>query len=51
MNNMDNNINNHDKNNMEYDTFLRTFLKILNKYAPMKKKYWRAKEVRKRNYD
>ena len=39
---------------MEYDIFLRTFLKILDKHAPMKKKYLRAnhatfmtKEVRK----
>ena len=41
-------------NNMEYDIFLRTFLKILDKYVPTKKKYLRAnhatfvtKEVRK----
>ena len=26
---------------MEYDIFLRTFLKILDKYAPMKKKYFK----------
>ena len=39
---------------MKYDIFLRTFLKILDKHAPMKKKYLRAihatfmtKEVRK----
>ena len=45
---------NYDINNMEYDIFLRTSLKILDKYAPVKKKYLRAnhptvmtKEVRK----
>ena len=27
---------------MEYDIFLRTFLKIIGKYGPMKKKYLRA---------
>ena len=32
-------LSNYDINNMEYDIFLRTFLKILNKHAPMKKKY------------
>ena len=39
---------------MEYDIFLRAFFKILEKYAPMKKKYLKAnhatfmtKEVRK----
>ena len=39
---------------MKYNIFLRTFLKILDKHAPMKKKYLRAnhasfmtKEVRK----
>ena len=39
---------------MECDTFLRTFLKILDKYAPMNKEYLRAnhatfmtKEVRR----
>ena len=45
---------NYDINNMEYGILLRTLLKILDKYAPMKKKYLRAnhatfmaKEVRK----
>ena len=45
---------NYDMNNMEYNIYLRTFLKILHKYAPMNKKYLRAnhatfmtKEVRK----
>ena len=32
---------------MEYDTFLRTFLKILDKCAPMKKKYLRANHAKK----
>ena len=51
---MENELSNYDKNNTEYDIFLGTFLKILGKYAPMKKKYLRAnqapfmtKEVRK----
>ena len=30
-------LSNYDINNMVYDIFLRTFLKILDKYAPMKK--------------
>ena len=30
---------------MEYDIFLRKFLKILYKHAPMKKKYLRAKHA------
>ena len=45
---------NYDINHMEYDIFLRGFFKILEKYAPMKKKYLKAnhatfmtKEVRK----
>ena len=45
---------NYDINNMEYDIFLITSLKILDKYAPVKKKCLRAnhptvmtKEVRK----
>ena len=51
---LENELSNYDINNMEYDIFLRTFLKILDKHAPMKKKYLRAnhasfmtKEVRK----
>ena len=39
---LENELSNYDINNMEYDIFLRTFLKILDKHAPMKKKYlWR----------
>ena len=34
---LENELSNYDINNMEYNTFLRTFLKILDKYAPMKK--------------
>ena len=51
---LENELSNYDINNIEYDIFLGTFLKILDKYAPMKKKYLRAnhatfmtKEVRK----
>ena len=36
---LENELSNYDTNNIEYDIFLRTFLKILDKYAPMKKKY------------
>ena len=43
---------------MEYDTFLRTFLKILDKYASMKKKIFEGKPChfydqgsKKSNYD
>ena len=41
---------NYNINNMEYDIFLRTFLKIFDKYAPMKKYIYiwgQTKEVRK----
>ena len=34
---LENELPNYDIKNMEYDTFLRTFLKILDKYVPMKK--------------
>ena len=51
---LENELSNYDINNTEYDNFLGTFLKILDKYAHMKKKYLRAnhatfitKEVRK----
>ena len=51
---LENKLSNYDINNIEYHIFLGTFLKILDKYAPMKKKYLRAnhatfmtKEVRK----
>ena len=48
---LENELSKYDINNMEYDIFLGTFLKILDKYAPMKKKYLMAtfmtKEVRK----
>ena len=51
---LENGLSNYDINSMEYDIFLGTFLKILDKYASMKKKYLRAnhatfmvKEVRK----
>ena len=40
-----NELSNYDINNMEYDIFLRTFLKILDKYAPLKKKSLRANHV------
>ena len=39
---LENELSNYDINNIEYDIFLGTFLKILDKYAPMKKKYLRA---------
>ena len=38
---LENELSNYDINNMEYHTFLRTFLRILDKYTPM------TKEVRK----
>ena len=39
---LENELSNYDINNMKYNIFLRTFLKILDKHAPMKKKYlWR----------
>ena len=51
---LENKLSNYDINNIEYDIFQGTFLKILDKYAPMKKKYLRAnhatfmtKELRK----
>ena len=51
---LENELSNYDINNIEHDIFLGTFLKTLDKYAPMKKKYLRAnhatfmtKEVRK----
>ena len=34
---LENELSSYDINNMKYDIFLRTFLKILDKYAPMKK--------------
>ena len=51
---LENELSNYGINNTEYDIFLGTFLNILGKWAPMKKKYLRAnhatfmtKEVRK----
>ena len=39
---LENELSNYDINNIKYNIFLRTFLKILDKHAPMKKKYlWR----------
>ena len=38
---LENELSNYDINNMEYDNFLKKFLKILDKYAPMKKKYFK----------
>ena len=35
---LENELSKYDINDMEYDNFLRTFLKILDKFAPMKKK-------------
>ena len=40
---LENELSNYDIINMECDTFLRTFLKILDKYAPMKKKVFEGK--------
>ena len=55
---LENESSNYDINNMEYNTFLRTFLKILGKYAPMKKKIFEGKPChfydqgsKKSNYD
>ena len=35
---LENELSNYNVNSMAYDIFLRTFLKILDKYAPLKKK-------------
>ena len=43
---LDNEMSKHDLGNMEYQHFLNIFIEILNKHAPMKKKYLRAKQKR-----
>ena len=43
---LDNEMSKHDLGNMEYQHFLNIFIEILNKHAPMKKKYFRAKQKR-----
>ena len=55
---LENGLSDYDKNNMECDIFLRTFLKILEKYAPMKKNVFEGKPChfydqgsKKRNYN
>ena len=41
---LDNKILKHDINNIEYQHFLNIFIEILNKYAPMKIKYFRENQ-------
>ena len=41
---VDNEILKHDLDNMEYQHFLNIFIEILNKHAPMKRKYLRANQ-------
>ena len=50
---LENESSNYNINNMEHDIFLRTFLKIIDKYAPLKKKYLNFKDQgsRKSNYN
>ena len=43
---LDNEMSKHDLGNMKYQHFLNIFIEILNKHAPMKKKYLRAKQKR-----
>ena len=43
---LDNEMSKHDLGNMEHQHFLNIFIEILNKHAPMKKKYLRANQKR-----
>ena len=44
---LENELSNYDRDHMEYDIFLGTFLKVLDKYASKKKKYLRANHATK----
>ena len=43
---LDNEILKHNVNNTEYQHFLKIFIEVLNKHAPMKQKYLRANQRR-----